>query len=47
MIHPQEMAPWHVGEWVFFVAANLIIIYFCAPKVLVDVRKWLGGRKAA
>lgn len=41
MIHPQAMAPWHAGEWFFFLLANVIIFYFCAPGVLKDVRRWL------
>jgi hypothetical protein len=38
------MAPWHAGEWGFFVLANVIIFYFCAPRVLLDVRRWLGRK---
>ncbi len=49
MMHPVPMAPWHAGEWFFFLLANAIVFYFCAPKVMVDVRKWLapkGGRSS-
>jgi hypothetical protein len=41
MMIAQEMAPWHGGEWGFFLVANVIIFYFCVPKMMVDVRRWL------
>lgn len=41
MIEAQAMAPWHATEWGFFILANVIIFYFCAPKMMIDVRKWL------
>jgi hypothetical protein len=46
MIHPEPMGPWHAGEWGFFLLANAIIVYFCAPGLLVDVRRWIAGNRA-
>ena len=42
MIHPQPMAAWHGAEWFFFALSNVIIFYFCAPRVVLDVRRWLA-----
>lgn len=39
--------PFHfgAGEWFFFLLANAILIYICAPRLLGDVRRWItrGG----
>ena len=44
MIPAQPMEPWGGGEVFFFILANLIIFYFCAPRVLVDVRRWFAKK---
>lgn len=34
-----------LGEWVFFLLANAIIIWICAPRLFTDMRRWIrrGG----
>lgn len=39
----MKLAPiqFGLGEWGFFLLANAIIIYICAPRLVVDVTRWL------
>jgi hypothetical protein len=40
---PPAPVVMHAPEWVMFTLANVIIWYFCAGRLLDDVRRWRGG----
>ena len=45
---PQAPITFAAGEWFFFLLANAIITWICAPRLLGDVRRWIaGGREKA
>lgn len=44
-MHPEPIGPWGGGEWFFFLLANAIIFYFCAPRVLQEFGGWLRRRR--
>lgn len=36
----NPFAGWALGEWIFFLLANAIVIAICLPPLLRDIRRW-------